>query len=228
MRIAPGEWRGTVLLTGLGCTVCLLLAGCNDVLTNSGVAHPGNPATESQSASPAVAPESDGSLATPDSGNVVPGDQAPASNDALVDPSRPRSFAVEGSQGALRISFDDLDLLKLVNMDVVTSDCVERMPEWLRGLDGKRIRIRGFMKPGLLTEGMPEFVFVRSTDMCCFGPKGKVYHMIAVMLKPPVTTDYIPLRPFDVEGTFHIEKVELVPGTVFLLYHLEDAAIIRN
>jgi hypothetical protein len=29
-------------------------------------------------------------------------------------------------------------------------------------------------------------------------------------------------------GKFHIEKVELDPGTIFLLYHLEDAAIIRN
>ena len=186
MRIAPEGWRATVMSSGLACSVCLLVAGCNDVLTNSGVAHPGNSSTESQSPSP-----------------EVPDD-------------------------ASRITFDDLDLFKLLNMDPVTSDCVERMPESLRQLDGKRIVIRGFMKPSPVSEGMPQFLLVRSTDMCCFGPKGKVYHMIAVLLKPPTTTSYIELKPFDVVGTFHIEKIELEPGTVFLLYHLEDAAIIRS
>jgi hypothetical protein len=126
------------------------------------------------------------------------------------------------------VTFDDLDLFKLLKMDPVTSDCIERMPEWLTGLEGKQIRIRGFMKPSSVSEGLPQFLLVRSTDMCCFGPKGKVYHMIAVILKPPATTSYIELKPFDVVGKFHIEKIELDPGTVFLLYHLEDAAIMRN
>jgi hypothetical protein len=200
--------------------------GCNDVLTNSGAAHPGNRATEIKRAASTASPESDVTPAASGAADGAPTDQAP--DDVAIDPARPRTFAVEGPDGALRVTFDDLDLFKLLNMDPVTSDCIERMPEWLTGLDGKRIRIRGFMKPSSVAEGLPQFLLVRSTDMCCFGPKGKVYHMIAVLLKPPATTSYIELKPFDVVGKFHIEKIELDPGTVFLLYHLEDAAIIRN
>ena len=220
------DWRGTVLSTGLACVVCFLLAGCNDVLTNSGVAHPGNRATETRDAAPAASSPSDASL--PAAASADGGQTEPAPVDVAIDPAGPRKFAVEGPEGALRVNFDDLDLFKLLKMDPVTSDCIERMPEWLTGLDGKQIRIRGFMKPSSVSDGLPQFLLVRSTDMCCFGPKGKVYHMIAVLLKPPTTTSYIELKPFDVVGRFHIEKVELDPGTVFLLYHLEDAAIIRN
>jgi hypothetical protein len=225
--MTPDDWRRNVLMTGLAFTVGLLLAGCNDVLTNSGVAHPGNPPAENQAAVSTGASESNAGTVTTDSSDSAQANQAPSASDTLVDPSKPRNFVAEGPEGALRITFDDLDLFKLLNMEPVTSDCVERMPEWLRGLDGKRIRVRGFMKPSSLSEGLPQFLLVRSTDMCCFGPKGKVYHMIAVILKRPTTTDYIELKPFDVVGTFHIEKIELEPGTVFLLYHLEDAAIIR-
>ena len=145
-----------------------------------------------------------------------------------MEAARPREFSVEGPDGALRINFDDLDLMKLINMDPVTPDCVEKMPDWLRGLAGKPVRVRGFMKPSGVTEGIPQFLFVRSTDLCCFGPKGKVYHMIAVTLKPGLTTEYIELKPFDVVGKFRIAVIELDDGLVFLLYHLDDAIIIRS
>jgi hypothetical protein len=147
---------------------------------------------------------------------------------APVDPFRPREFPVEGPDGALRITFDDLDLMKLLNMDPVTPDCVEKMPGWLRGLEGKTVRVRGFMKPSGVTEGIPQFVFVRSTDLCCFGPKGKVYHLIAVTLKKGLTTDYIELKPFDVVGKFRIDMIQIEDGLIFLLYHIDDAAIIGS
>jgi hypothetical protein len=149
-------------------------------------------------------------------------------NPNAEDPARPRTFVVEGPNEALRVTFDDLDLMKLINMDPVTSDCVEKMPGWLRDLDGKQVRIRGYMKPSGLAEGIPEFIFVRSTELCCFGPKGKVYHLIAVKLKAGTTTDYIELKPFDVAGKFRIEKIELDDGLIYLLYHIDEATIIRK
>jgi hypothetical protein len=144
---------------------------------------------------------------------------------AAGDAAGGRVFAIEGPNGARRISFDDLDLFKLLAMDPVTEDCVERMPAWLRDLSGKRVRIRGYMKPGLLTEGIPQFVFVRDTGLCCFGPKGKVHDMINVMLRPGLTTRYIELTPFDVEGTFQIELLTL-DDMIAGLYHMEDAVIL--
>jgi hypothetical protein len=226
---------------GLLLTTSVLASGCSDPIMNSGVAHPGR-----QSGIQSGLPSESGSApAVRDAGEIEPPRQDAAQQPdlpaaqagvgpvqdqpaGLPDSARPREFSVDGSHGALRITFDDLDLMKLLNMDPVTSDCVEKMPAWLKGLDGKTVRVRGFMKPSGVTEGIPYFAFVRSTDLCCFGPKGKVYHLIAVKLKPGLTTEYIELKPFDVEGRFRIEKVELDEGLIFLLYHIDDAAIIRS
>jgi hypothetical protein len=136
-------------------------------------------------------------------------------------------FMTEGPEGALRINFIDLDLLKLADVQTITPDCVTRIPVSVKELEGEIIRLRGFMKPNSMSTGISQFLFVRSTDMCCFGPMGRVDHLTAVNLKPDTTTDYIEFRPFDVEGRFRIELRE-EDGIVFLLYHLDDAVIIQR
>lgn len=207
---------------GFLCAVSLQVSGCGDSMMNSGIAHPG---TQQEKLSTPLSPDVSPVPAVEDARDITGEAVQPADQ---PDIARPREFAVEGPEGALRVTFDDLDLMKLLNMDPVTPDCVDRMPHWLKGLSGKTVRLRGFMKPSGVTEGIPQFVFVRSTDLCCFGPKGKVYHLIAVTLKPGMTTDYIELKPFDVVGRFRIEKIELDDGLIFLLYHIDDATIIRN
>lgn len=167
----------------------------------------------------------------PTSGDASPTAAAPA--DASLKPSDPvpanREFVVEGPDKALRVGYDDLDLLKLLKMDPVTPDCIEKMPSWLRALDGKTVRIRGFMKPGLLMEGIPQFTFVRDTGLCCFGPAGKIYDLIAVTLKEGTTTSYIELKPFDVVGKFRIELLQLEgDDEIFGLYYIDDARIIQK
>lgn len=152
-----------------------------------------------------------------------------AVNSASPLPAAQRTFQAEGPGGALRISFDDLDLLKLLKMEPVTPDCVEKMPTWLRELNGKPIRIRGFMKPGLLSTGIPQFLLVRDTGLCCFGPAGKIYDLIAVTLAEGTTTDYIELRPFDVVGTFRIQLEVLEDeDLIFGLYYIDNAKIIQK
>jgi hypothetical protein len=236
MKTYHRVWRWNVVSTGLACAMCFAAAGCGDPVVNSGVAHPGNPRSGDGLARPATetgdgntpavnAPSADAAQA---SDAVTAPNTAGADPAAQSDPARPRTFEVEGPSGALRVTFDDLDLLKLIQMDNVTPDCVEKMPDWLKGLSGKQVRVRGYMKPSTQLEKIPQFLFVRSTDLCCFGPKGKVYHMIAVSLKPGTTTSYIELKPFDVVGMFRIEKIQLDDGTIFLLYHIEDGTIIRS
>jgi hypothetical protein len=136
-----------------------------------------------------------------------------------------REFRPEGPQKALRITYDDLDLLKVLNMDPVTPDAVSLMPNWLRNLDGKAIRIRGFMFPTFESTGIERFVLARDAEKCCFGPNAKVYDLIAVEMKPGKTCDYIHLRPFDVIGTLRIDLQ--VDGDVVLgLYRIEDAELV--
>jgi hypothetical protein len=138
-----------------------------------------------------------------------------------------KEFRTEGTGGALRVSYDDLDLLKVLNMEPVTSDAVQRMPSWLKGLDGKKIRIRGFMYPTFEPTGIEQFVLARDNQICCFGRDPKVYDLIAIEMKSGKTTNYIPNRPFDVAGTFRIEMFE-DGGKPLGLYWISDAEIFQK
>lgn len=136
-----------------------------------------------------------------------------------------RSFKTEGTPPALRVSYDDLDLLKILNMEPVPENAVESFPDWLKELNGKTIRIRGFMFPTFEASGIEQFVLARDNQICCFGRNPKVYDLIAVSLSPKSTTNYIPNRPFDVIGTFRIEMLA-EGGELMGLYWLENARVI--
>ena len=137
-----------------------------------------------------------------------------------------KTFRGEGSDGTLRVSYDDLDLLKVLNAEVVPVDVVDHMPQWLKGLDGQRIRIRGWMYPPLLSEGLKGFTLARDNQICCFGRDPKPYDLIRVRMRPGVTTDYIANRPFDVVGVFRLDPVAYSAKDWEQLYVIEDAVVI--
>ncbi len=138
-----------------------------------------------------------------------------------------KTFRQEGEQGAIRVSFDDIDLLKVLNMEPVPENAVEMFPDWLSGLDGKRVRIRGFMFPTMSQKGITYFQFVRDNEICCFGRTPKIYDRISTVLKKGESTDYIQGRPFDVIGTLRIDPI-YVDGEWLQLYLLEDAQVIDD
>ena len=135
-----------------------------------------------------------------------------------------RQFRQEGN--ALRASFDDIDLLKSLNMAPVPVNAADYFPDWLKSLNGTHVRIRGYMRPGFEAEDITEFLFVRDNGECCYGPIPKIYDMIAVELTDGESTDLIEGTPFDVEGTFRIEphadEVEL-----YGLFFIDDGVIIE-
>jgi hypothetical protein len=133
-----------------------------------------------------------------------------------------KSFKVEGPQGAWRVSYDDFDLLKVLNMDPVPTDAPAHMPGWLKKLDGQRIRVRGFMYP-TFQDPVPAFVLARDNQICCFGRNPKVYDLVRVTMRTGQTSAYIQNRPFDVVGRFHIAE-QHEEGK--LLYRLDDAIVI--
>ncbi|QDU41136.1 hypothetical protein Mal4_55010 [Maioricimonas rarisocia] len=171
---------------------------------------------------------------------AAPGERVVESGDAPAETETPkkqeggvkllvpeREFQTEGPEGALRVSFDDLDLLKVLNMDPVTADAPNLLPDWMRELDGKRIRLRGFMYPPPLEKGLPGFVLARDNQICCFGRNPKPYDILPVQMRSGVTTDYIQGRPFDVVGVFHL-RPDIEDGDVYQLYEIDDAIVIDN
>ncbi len=140
----------------------------------------------------------------------------------LLIPDKKFKAEGKGDKKALRVSFDDFDLLKVLNMEPVTEDAPSRMPKWLKDLDGKRIRVRGFMFPPFEEEDIPVFTLARDNQICCFGRNPLVYDLVDVFMRRGETTDYIQNRPFDVVGVFHIGD-SIVPGE---LYSMDDAVVI--
>ncbi len=137
-----------------------------------------------------------------------------------------KKFQTEPKTGALRVSFDDLDLLKVCNMEPVVENAVDFMPDWLNGLNGKTVRVRGFMYPTYETEGIERFVLARDNQICCFGRDPKVYDLIQIDMKPGKTTNYIPAtRAFDVVGTLKIQMLSQ-DGKPYGLYIIDQAIVI--
>ena len=146
-----------------------------------------------------------------------------SANPTSADQSR--SFKVEGPEQAIRVSFDDVDLLKVLNLDPVPADAPERLPKWLKALDGKRIRVRGFMFPPFQDTDIRGFVLARDNQICCFGRTPKEYDLIDTFMRKGVATHYIQGRPFDVVGVFHIKSdIEKYSA----MYELEDAIVIEK
>ena len=168
-----------------------------------------------------------GSGALPET--VVPVSALEIANPRRVEVLVPhRSFPNDRKTGALRLTYDDLNLFKVLNMDPVTPDAVSWMPEWLTSLNGKRIRIRGFMYPPFMAEDLERFVLLRDNMECCYGPGAKVYDFIEVHMQSGTTTDYIPIsRPFDVVGRLKIDR-QFVGSSIYALYFLEEAAVLTR
>jgi len=136
-----------------------------------------------------------------------------------------RAFQTEGPQKSLRVTYDDIDLLKVLNMEPVTPNAAELMPQWLSGLNDRRILIRGFMYPTFQETGLQGFILARDNQICCFGRDPKIYDLVRITLRKGVTTSYIQGRPFDVEGVFRI-RPESEDGELYRLYSIDDAVVI--
>jgi len=136
-----------------------------------------------------------------------------------------RTFQAEGPQKSLRVTYDDIDLLKVLNMEPVTPNAAELMPQWLSRLNGRRILIRGFMYPTFKETGLQAFILARDNQICCFGRDPKIYDLVRIILRKGVTASYIQGRPFDVEGVFRIQP-ESEDDELYRLYSIDDAVVI--
>ncbi|MCA9040799.1 MAG: hypothetical protein KDA65_10660 [Planctomycetaceae bacterium] len=76
-----------------------------------------------------------------------------------------KNFKPVGKEKALQVNYDDIDLLKVLNMEPVPIDAAEHFPDWLSELDGKLIRIRGFMYPPLTETDIEKFMLARDNDI---------------------------------------------------------------
>lgn len=200
-------------------------ASTDPAVTGSSVQDVENPDAPKTSDTPkTIVSEQTGLKGRADTPEIDTGETKAANKIELLVPYK--SFRRERGTDAVRVSYDDIDLLKVLNMEPVPPNAVEYFPEWLSALNGRQIRIRGFMYPKYVSEGIETFTLARDNGICCFQRMPKIYDVIFVKLEPGRTTDYIEARPFDVEGTFHIDN-EDDGSELPRLYKIDNARILE-
>lgn len=168
-----------------------------------------------------VQPES--TIVPSDAPSLTVGTPKPGKIELLIPE---KSFPRDRKSGALRITYDDLNLLKVLNMDPVTDDAVSHMPGWMTGLEGQTVRVRGYMYPNQFEDRLEMFVLLRDNQECCFGPTAKIYDHIVIRMREGTTAKFVDKNVvLDIVGRFKIQ-LESAGGEIFGLYIIEDAAVV--
>ena len=122
--------------------------------------------------------------------------------------------------GVKEVTFDTvkLDLKKGNSYDP------SLLTEQVHQLDGKQIRIRGYILPSFQQTGIKQFVLVRDNMECCFGPGALLHDCILVEMIAPATTEFT-VRPVSVVGTFSVREVKGPDGNYLAIYHLDGKEV---
>ncbi|SMP38364.1 Protein of unknown function [Neorhodopirellula lusitana] len=103
------------------------------------------------------------------------------------------------------ITFDDLKFE--IEKDAVFEE--SKLSDTLRFLDGRKVKLRGYILPSTLFKetDIAEFVLVRDNQECCFGPGAALFDCVMVKMQGGKTTDFV-TRPVTVEGKFVFDPVQ--------------------
>lgn len=130
--------------------------------------------------------------------------------------------ATSHAERARDITFDD------VKFDIEKGAPFEAsmLTDKIRELDGKPVRVRGYMLPSFQQSGIKQFILVRDNQECCFGPKAALYDCMVVELVGGASTDFS-VVPITVEGRFSIREVKSPDGTYHLAIFRLDATSVK-
>lgn len=185
-----------------------------------------NPASpEAVAVDPAGGPSADApfadapSAATPPAASKSPAGTNDASSTAPIATAPPSAKPAPSTRIA-DISFDD------IKFDMEKGAAFERsmLTPKIEALDGRKIRIRGFILPPPVASGLTRFVLVRDNLSCCFGPGAALYDAIFVEMVDDKSTDYT-ISPVTVEGVFTIRELRDPDDNIMAIYHLDGESV---
>ncbi|MDG2382663.1 MAG: DUF3299 domain-containing protein [Pirellulaceae bacterium] len=112
------------------------------------------------------------------------------------------------------ISFDDIKLPMQEDMVFRPFMLTDRVKE----LDGKRIRISGYMLPDTRTKGIKQFVLLKNTE-CKFGPGGQADHLLNVLMTEGQDARFRS-EPISIEGRLTIKPFQGPDGNTWSIYDI--------
>ena len=138
-----------------------------------------------------------------------------------ADAARPAPNPTPTGASALQnITFDSLKFPLEKNADYQPS----LLTSSIEALNGRTVRLRGYILPSFQQSGITQFVLVRDNMQCCFGPGAALYDCVVVEMKPGKSTDFT-VRPVAVEGTFALRDFRGPDGKYLAIYHLDGDAV---
>ncbi len=148
---------------------------------------------------------------------------APAVAQAKPEESEAEKRQRAAARARGEITFDDLkfDILPDAPFDA------EKLTDEIRALDGKEVKLRGYILPSTLFRetNIDEFVLVRDNQECCFGPGAALYDCVVVNLQGKTRTDFT-TRPVQVTGTFKLKEYKYPDGKGhFAIFNLLGTAV---
>jgi hypothetical protein len=126
--------------------------------------------------------------------------------------------ATEVPDGAIRTTFHELR----------PGESDERagipIPKEVQALDGKRVFIKGYMRPDStpVRRNVRRFLLVRDNNQCCFGDASSVkyYDQVLVNFADNLTTDYS-TGLFRIAGTLRMQPQNLLSPSPLPVYFIE-------
>lgn len=118
------------------------------------------------------------------------------------------------------LSFDDL------KFDVKKGAAFKRsmLTDKIERLEGKRIRLRGYILPSYQQDGITQFVLVRDNMQCCFGPGAALFDCVVVEMAAGKSTSFT-VRPVTVDGVFRIKPLLGPDGKHLAVYQIDGQAV---
>jgi hypothetical protein len=132
-------------------------------------------------------------------------------------------WAAPGSAQAAEVKEVTFDTVKLEMKKEDPYDA-SRLTDKVKQLDGKPIRIRGYILPSFQQSGIKQFVLVRDNMECCFGPGALLHDCILVDMIAPATATFT-VRPVSVEGNFSVRPLLGPDGKHLVIYHLDGKEV---
>ncbi|MFM2004252.1 MAG: hypothetical protein RI963_3678 [Planctomycetota bacterium] len=195
-------------------------------------------ATEATSAPPAPparpAPDAKAARPAPDAKATRPALGAKAARDAALKAKKPlpektpeEKKADEAARASARargeITFDDLKF----DIEPDAPYAASMLTDSIRELDGKTIKLRGYILPSTLFRetDIEEFVLVRDNQECCFGPGAALYDCVVVNMVGGAKTDFT-TRPVTVTGKFVLKEYKYPDDSGhFAIFNLQATAV---
>lgn len=218
--------------SALVAVACALFGGCNEAdwtpvtKTTSADAAPPAQVAKTPDVAQDVAPESS-SATVPDSKTNPSASSADTTAIAETNPGATAESSPTPPPSAAAEPLPMVDITyDTLKFDIEKGAPFERsmLTKPIEALDGRTVKIRGYILPSFLQNGLTQFVLVRDNMECCFGPGAAIYDCVVVEMKPGRSTDFS-VRPVAVTGTFSIREMLDADGNPAAIYHLDGDAV---